>query len=160
LIGRADDLAAGKSYYQVEAEGVVEMLHEARRTEPTLFLLDELLRGTNTIERLAAGESVLRALLGGHGGMSPHAVVVATHDGELVSMLAGLYAPFHFRETVSSGGLSFDYHRHEGPASTRTAIALLEATGAPVDVVNAARTRASQLDVSKGETSSSRSRTA
>lgn len=147
LIGRADDLSAGKSYYQVEADGVVALLHESRESVATIFLLDELLRGTNTIERLAAGEAVLRALLGDHGGNSPHAVIVATHDGELVSMLADRYVPFHFRETIGPGGLSFGYQRHEGAASTRTAIALLEATGAPREVVEAARRRAGELDV-------------
>lgn len=150
LIGRNDDLAAGKSYYQVEADGVVALLKDASEVAPTLFLLDELLRGTNTIERLAAGEAVLRALLADHVGGSPHVVIVATHDGELVSMLRGLYAPFHFRETVASGGLTFDYRRRKGPASTRTAIALLEATGAPREVVEAARTRAEQLDSESG----------
>lgn len=150
LIGRNDDLAAGKSYYQVEADGVVAMLRDASSAQPTLFLLDELLRGTNTIERLAAGEAVLRALLATHEGGSPHVAIVATHDGELVAMLADGYAPYHFRETIGPEGLSFDYHRHVGPASTRTAIALLEATGAPPDVVAAARTRAEALDRAAG----------
>ncbi|MDX2059640.1 MAG: hypothetical protein SFV24_17650 [Gemmatimonadales bacterium] len=146
LIGRNDDLAAGKSYYQVEADGVVALLHAAASDRPTLFLLDELLRGTNTVERLAAGEAVLRSLLAGHAGHSPHVVVVATHDGELVQLLEGLYQPFHFRETIAAGGLTFDYLRREGPASTRTAIALLEATGAPREVIDAARARAAALD--------------
>ncbi|HET7043022.1 MAG TPA: hypothetical protein VFI13_13475 [Gemmatimonadales bacterium] len=146
LMGGNDDLAAGKSYYQVEADGVVGLLKEAREGDPTLFLLDELLRGTNTIERLAAGEAVLRALLADHGGATPHAVIVATHDGELVSMLEGLYSPFHFCETIGPGGLSFDYRRRVGPASSRTAIALLESTGAPKEVVEMARARAEQLD--------------
>jgi DNA mismatch repair ATPase MutS len=146
LIGRNDDLSLGKSYYQVEADGVVGLLDDAREELPTLFLLDELLRGTNTIERLAAGEAVLKELLSGHVTGSPHVVVVATHDGELVSMLDDLYLPFHFREMIGPGGLSFDYRRREGPASTRTAIALLESTGAPKEVVEAARARAEQLD--------------
>ncbi len=146
LIGRNDDLAAGKSYYQVEADGVVTMLNESRQDLPTLFLLDELLRGTNTVERLAAGEAVLRSLVADHAATSPHVVMVATHDGELVSMLAGLYAPFHFRETIAPDGLHFDYCRRIGPASTRTAIALLEATGAPQELVAAARARAEELD--------------
>jgi hypothetical protein len=147
LIGRSDDLSAGKSYYQVEADGVVALLADAQQHIPTLFLLDELLRGTNTIERLAAGEAVSRALLSGHDGCSPHAVIVATHDGELVTLLVDLSTPIHFRETIGPGGLSFDYKRHDGPATTRTAIALLEATGAPKQVVLAARARATQLDI-------------
>lgn len=150
LIGRNDDLALGKSYYQVEADGVVGMLHDAAAPTPTLFLLDELLRGTNTVERLAAGEAVLRALLAGPEGGAAHVVLVATHDGELVSMLSGLYQPFHFRETAGPEGLSFDYQRREGPASTRTAIALLESTGAPKSVVDAARARAEELDRARG----------
>jgi DNA mismatch repair ATPase MutS len=151
LIGRNDDLSTGKSYYQVEADGVVGLLKDAAEDLPTLFLLDELLRGTNTIERLAAGEAVLRALLACHGGSSPHAVIVATHDGELVSMLSDLYVPFHFRETIGPEGLTFDFRRREGPASTRTAIALLAATGAPNEVVEAARARAEQLDAASVE---------
>lgn len=146
LIGRNDDLATGKSYYQIEADGVVGLLRDATQEIPTIFLLDELLRGTNTIERLAAGEAVLRALLARHAEGSPHAVIVATHDGELVSMLSDLYVPFHFRETIEPAGLVFDYRRRLGPASTRTAIALLEATGTPAEVVSAARLRAEQLD--------------
>lgn len=149
LIGRADDLSAGKSYYQVEADGVVGLLNEATEERPTLFLLDELLRGTNSVERLAAGEAVLRALLADHAGGSPHVVIVATHDGELVSMLDGLYAPFHFQESIGPEGLIFDHRRREGPASTRTAIALLEATGAPPAVIRQARSRAEQLDATK-----------
>jgi len=111
LIGRADDLSAGKSYYQVEADGVVAMLEHAAGNEPTLFILDELLRGTNTIERLAAGEAVLRGLLAPRSSGNPHAVIVATHDGELVAMLEGLYAPWHFRETLDGEALRFDYRR-------------------------------------------------
>ncbi len=85
-------------------------------------------------------------VLTGVMGLAPHVVMVATHDGELVAMLGDSYAPFHFRETVAEDGLRFDYLRREGPASTRTAIALLEATGAPSEVIAAARARADELD--------------
>jgi DNA mismatch repair ATPase MutS len=146
LIGRSDDLSAGKSYYQVEAEGVVDLLRRSRTDPPTLFLLDELLRGTNTIERLAAGEAVLRALLeDSHDGVR-HTVVVATHDGELVSLLADCYEPWHFRESIGPEGLSFEYRRLPGPATTRTALALLEASGAPAAMLDLARVRAAELD--------------
>ncbi len=146
LIGRNDDLAAGKSYYQVEAEGVVELLRHSRAAVPTLFLLDELLRGTNTVERLAAGEAVLRGLLTNEQGISNHVVAVASHDGELVRMLRDLFRPIHFRETVADGMLQFDFKRHDGPATTRTAIALLQAAGASDEVVQMARRRATELD--------------
>ncbi|MDT8368715.1 MAG: hypothetical protein RQ745_05880 [Longimicrobiales bacterium] len=146
LMGRSDDLLAGKSYYQVEVDGIVALLREAEGEQPTLFLLDEILRGTNTTERLATGEAVLRAFLEGRSGRTPHIVAVATHDGELVARLSDLYTPWHFRETVEPGGLHFDFMRRAGPATTRTAIALLEASGAPAGVVDAARERARQID--------------
>jgi hypothetical protein len=146
LIGRADNLRAGKSYYQVEADRAVALLRQSQGPVPTLFLLDELLRGTNTIERLAAGEAILRALLDAGEGPARHVVLVATHDGELVGMVADRYRAWHFRETITPEGLDFDYRRRPGPATTRTAIALLEASGAPPQVVDAARRRATALD--------------
>lgn len=150
LIGRQDDLEGGKSYYQVEAEAVIRLLHEARDDIPTLFLLDELLRGTNTVERLAAGEAILRALPEGRGEHPAHAVVAATHDDELVALVRDLYAPVHFEETIGTEGFRFDYRLREGPARTRTAIALLEAGGAPVRVTASARERANELDAPGG----------
>jgi hypothetical protein len=58
--------------------------------------------GTNAVERIAAGEAVLRALLvpGIDGRPSPHAVLVATHDQELVDLLDGVYAAHHFTDTI------------------------------------------------------------
>lgn len=153
LMGRSDSLVAGKSYYQVEAEVVAGMLRDARGERPTLFLIDELLRGTNTVERLAAGEVILRALLGHDAHRSRHCAVVATHDGELVGMLEGWYAPFHFRESVTTEGLDFDHRRRSGPARTRTAIALLAATGVPPELIDAARRRAEALDLAQSDAS-------
>ena len=57
-LGRADDLLAGKSYYLVEVESILSLVLVSDRTEPHLFLLDELFRGTNAVERIAAGEAV------------------------------------------------------------------------------------------------------
>ncbi len=88
LMGRADDLIAGKSYYLVEAEAIVEML-TAAGGPPHLFLFDELFRGTNTVERIAAGTAVLMHLTGEAGRPGEHIVIAATHDGELVDLLEG-----------------------------------------------------------------------
>lgn len=146
LMSRADDLEGGRSYYQVEVDTVIGFLEEARDAEPTLFLLDEPLRGTNTLERIAAGEAVLNALLDSDAAHpSPHSVMVATHDDELRILLASLYEPWHFRETVTADRLLFDYRCRPGPARTRTAIALLERSGAPADVVASARARYESL---------------
>ena len=145
-IGRADDLAAGKSYYLAEVEAVLGLLRTAASGDASILLLDELFRGTNTIERLAAGEAVLRAMVVSANGAPGPAVVIATHDGELVSMLRDTYEPWHFQETIDESGLSFDYALCPGPATSRNAIALLEFQGAPHAVVEAARQRVRQLE--------------
>jgi DNA mismatch repair ATPase MutS len=150
-IGRADDPASGKSYYLVEVEAVLGLVTAARQAAPHLFLFDELFRGTNTIERIAAGEAVLAALL--HSGAaqapSPHVVIAATHDQELVDLLRGLYVPYHFTDRVGDEGLIFDYELRSGPARTRSAIALLRLRGAPADLVAQATARANALDRSR-----------
>ena len=132
-IGRADDPAKGKSYYLVEVESVLGMVHAARSTVPHLLLFAELFRGTNAVERIAAGEAVLRGLLAPTpaGGPSPHVVLAATHDQELVGLLDGIYAPHHFADTVGAAGLVFDYKLQPGAATTRNAILLLAQRGAP-----------------------------
>lgn len=142
-IGRSDDLVAGKSYYLVEVESVLALVDASRSTEPTLFVFDELFRGTNAVERIAAGEAVLRALL---QQQHPHVVLAATHDGELVDLLHDTYVVFHLSDTIGPGGLSFDYHLTPGPATSRNAIALLTLNGAPASLVEQALSRAAELD--------------
>jgi len=146
-IGRSDDLTEGKSYYLVEVEAVLELLKLSENANPHLFLFDELFRGTNTIERLSAGEAVLKALLLDAESRARHIVLAATHDGEMVQMLEETYDPYSFEETIEPGGLTFAYNLLSGPARTRSAIALLEIKGAPAEVVSQARARAAELDL-------------
>jgi hypothetical protein len=134
-IGRSDDLLAGKSYYLVEVEQVVSRLRASESPAQHLFILDELFRGTNAVERIAAGEAVLRELLVANGRRKPHFVFAATHDAELVGMLDDLYDPFHFADTITDDELTFEYRLRRGPATTRNAIALLKSRGAPASVV-------------------------
>jgi hypothetical protein len=147
-IGRADDPASGKSYYLVEVEAVLGLVRAASSVAPHLFLFDELFRGTNAVERIAAGEAVLVSLVSprADGSASPHIVLAATHDQELVDLLDGLYAPFHFTDTIDDAGLSFDYQLQPGASTTRNAIALLRLRGAPAELVARALERATELD--------------
>jgi hypothetical protein len=146
LIGRSDDLTHGRSYYLVEVQRVVEMLRYAAESRSTFFIFDELFRGTNTVERISAGEAVLTELLTGPDAARTHSAIVATHDGELVPLQEPLYEPRHFRERLSDSGVVFDYEIHAGQSRTRTALALLEAAGAPPRVLEMARARAAAMD--------------
>jgi len=145
-IGRADDLIAGKSYYLVEVEQVVSRLRASDEPVPHLFMLDELFRGTNAIERIAAGEAVLRQLLVADGAAKPHFAIAATHDAELVGLLADRYEPWHFTDTVTDTGLAFDYRLQRGAATRRNAIALLALHGAPKAVVSRALASAEAIE--------------
>jgi MutS domain V len=152
-IGRADDLLAGKSYYIVEVESLLELVQASSTPAPHLFLLDELFRGTNAVERIAAGQAVLEALLVGESGRTPHVVLAATHDGELVDLLPRAYAAYHFGDTVGREGLEFDHRLQPGPATTRNAITLLRLHGAPKRLVDRATECAATLDRQRGITS-------
>jgi DNA mismatch repair ATPase MutS len=141
-IGRADDLLHGRSYYQVEVEAVLALVRASRSGEPHLFLFDELFRGTNAVERIAAAEAVLFELTANH----THVIVTATHDGELVDLLSHSYVPYHFTDSLGPRGLVFEYRLQPGPATTRNAIALLKLGGAPDSLVSRALARAAELD--------------
>ena len=148
-IGRTDDLIAGKSYYIVEVEEVLARVKASTSPRPHLFLFDELFRGTNAVERIAAGEAVLRELVSDSGAGKHHVVLAATHDAELVDLLRGDFEACHFGDAIGPEGLTFDHRLAPGPATTRNAITLLELHGAPPSVVKAALLRAAELDRSR-----------
>jgi hypothetical protein len=146
LMGHADGLVAGRSYYLSEVLGAIELVRASETGEPHLFLLDELFRGTNASERIAAAAAVLEHLARVRDG-GRHLVVAATHDGELNDILAAWYAPFHFGDRFGAAGLEFDYRLTPGPATTRNAIRLLAANGAPDGLVHRAQGLADAFDV-------------
>ncbi|MEO8681687.1 MAG: hypothetical protein ABI665_21760 [Vicinamibacterales bacterium] len=145
-IGRSDDLLAGKSYYIVEVEALLGLVRLSESPSPHLFLLDELFRGTNAIERIAAGQAVLQELVEAGDTRPPHVVIAATHDGELVDLLPTLYDSYHFGDAIGADGLVFDHRLQSGRATTRTAIALLRQSGAPARLLRRAETVAARLD--------------
>jgi hypothetical protein len=150
-IGTSDDLLAGESYYGAEVDAVLAVVAASRSPVGTLFLFDELFRGTNALERIAAAEAVLHELIDDRITPKPHVVLAASHDIELVGYLTGVYAAFHFADGVGPDGLTFDYRIRPGISLTRNALALLERRGAPTSVVTRARERAARLDALRSE---------
>lgn len=135
-IRRRDSLKNGKSYYYVEIETINEFIKAANATGRCLFLIDEIFRGTNTLERLSAASSVLKYL--GERGM----VLVTTHDIELVHLLGDKYRMFHFQEQIKDGHHYFDYIIKPGTCRSRNAIKLLELYGYPAEIISEAYKRA------------------
>jgi hypothetical protein len=127
-----DDLEAGVSYFYAEVRRLKAILDDATRPgPPVLAIFDELLRGTNTRERLIASRAVLR-----HLRRSTAMALVSTHDLALVELggehPAG-WQDLHFRETIAEGRMHFDYTLRPGPVSSSNAIALLRLEGLDLD---------------------------
>jgi MutS domain V len=151
-IGRADDLLTGKSYYIAEVEALLELVRASEDSAPHLFLLDELFRGTNAVERIASGQAVLLQLLGPGETPPPHIVLAATHDQELVDLASSRFDAYHFGDSIGPDGLIFNHRLQHGPATTRNAIALLRLYGAPETLLTQAVTTAEMLDRQRGRT--------
>lgn len=118
-----DDLAGGDSYYMVEIKSIKRIIDQAGQDggRPVLCFVDEVLRGTNTVERIAASTQIMKKLAAGHA-----LCFAATHDIELTKLLRQEYDNYHFEERIEENDIFFPYLLLEGPASTRNAIALLK----------------------------------
>ena len=128
-----DDILAGESYFVAEVKSLRRILEYCRAQRCAVFV-DEILRGTNTPERIASSVAVLRTL---HETGS--LCLVASHDVELTSILAGVYDNYHFSEKFEGGEITFDYLLKEGPSRSANAIRLLESLGFEQRIVEEAR---------------------
>jgi len=133
-IRREDDLAAGQSYFFAEIQQILDFTRDEKDGQRYLFLIDEIFRGTNTIERIAASTAVLHYL--GQGQI----VLATTHDVELQALLVETFDMYHFNDQVVDGRYSFDYHLNAGPAQSRNAIKLLDISGYPKCIIHEAET--------------------
>ena len=107
---------------------------------PVLCCIDEVLRGTNTVERIAASAEILRCFAGRNV-----LCFAATHDLELTSLLGDVFDNYHFSEEIENGDVRFSYRLQPGPSTTCNAIALLGALGYDRTLVDSARTRADRF---------------
>ena len=118
----ADDITDNTSYYLEEVLSIKKALEASEEKAPYLFVLDEIFKGTNTIERVSGGKAILSYLNKG-----PHMVMVSTHDIELTELLSEeSYELFHFTEQIDKENLIFDHKLKKGKLKTRNAIRILE----------------------------------
>ena len=128
-----DDLESGESYYIVEIRSLKRILDEAQKEGNILCIIDEVLRGTNTIERIGASSRILGMLK--KENVLPFA---ATHDIELSYILENLYENYHFEEEIGERDVTFHYLLKKGRVTTRNAIRLLEMIGYDQEIVKQA----------------------
>jgi DNA mismatch repair ATPase MutS len=137
----SDDLMNNKSYYFEEVLTIKNMLDESLKDNSNLFLLDEIFKGTNTIERISAGTAVLTALNRGN-----NLVFVSTHDIELTDMLNKEFDLYHFSELVDNKTVDFDFKLKEGKLKNRNAIKILKINGYPDSIISEAIEISRHLD--------------
>jgi hypothetical protein len=124
-----DSLAEGRSRFYAEITRLKQVLDLASGAPPALFLLDELLAGTNSRDRRIGSEAVLRSLLG-RGAIG----LVTTHDlalAELADTVPG-GANAHFEDEVRGSEVAFDYRLKPGVVTRSNALALMRAVGLDV----------------------------
>ena len=129
-----DSVTEGVSLFMAELlriRDVVAAADDGTEAVPVLYLLDEILHGTNTAERQVAARAVIRHLLtkGAIGAVSTHDLTLAEAPD-----LEAAAVSVHFREQVVPGEdgrtrLTFDYRLRPGLATTRNALKLLDAVG-------------------------------
>ncbi|MEY8254336.1 MutS-related protein [Clostridium perfringens] len=125
-----DNILAGDSYFIAEIKSLKRLLDSLNGEIRVLAFVDEILKGTNTIERISASASILKYAENTNGRL-----LVATHDMELTQILE-TYENYHFSETVTEDGVTFDYKLKKGPSNTRNALKLLKAMNFNKEVVS------------------------
>ena len=136
-----DNLMEGESYYMAEIKAMKRILDAAEESGPRVVcFVDEVLRGTNTAERIAASAGIL-CYLRELGALC----MAATHDGELADILKDFYDNYHFDEDMQGDDVAFDYKIRKGAATSRNAILLLEKMGYSDKIVKTAEEMAERI---------------
>jgi hypothetical protein len=121
-----DSLADNRSRFYAEITRLREIADLASSARPALFLLDELLSGTNSHDRRLGAEAVIKSLVDrGAIGM------VTTHDLALSEIAAGIPGAInvHFEDHLEGGEIRFDYRLRGGAVERGNALALMRAIG-------------------------------
>jgi hypothetical protein len=124
-----DSLQQGTSRFYAEIQRLRDIMEMTKKL-PVLFLLDEILHGTNSHDREIGAEGVIRGLLD-RGAIG----LVTTHDlalARLADKLAPRAANFHFQDHLENGRMAFDYHLRPGIVEKSNALALMRAVGLEV----------------------------
>jgi DNA mismatch repair ATPase MutS len=124
-----DSLQEGQSRFYAEILRLRSICALAEEHPPVLFLLDELLDGTNSSDRLTGAQGIAHALLAA-GAIG----LISTHDLALTNIGDGANAlrNVHFEEHVENGEMRFDFRLRDGVVTTRNGVALMRMVGLKV----------------------------
>ena len=126
-----DSLTESISFFYAEVKRLKALLDEIEKSDyPVFFLIDEIFRGTNNIERLKGSSMYIKQL-----AKSNAVGAIATHDLELVNLSETIskVKNYHFKEDVKNGKMLFDYKINPGPCPTTNALKIMKLEGLPVE---------------------------
>jgi hypothetical protein len=125
-----DSLQDGRSRFYAEITRLREVVALTNGPRPVLFLLDELLSGTNSHDRQIGASAIVKALID-HGAVG----LITTHDlalAHIADALPGRAVNVHFADTLENGELHFDYRLQPGVVQRSNALDLMRAVGLEV----------------------------
>lgn len=131
-INISDSITDGISYFYAEVKRLKALLSEIKSENNLMafYLIDEIFKGTNNMERLIGSRSYIKALaeLNGTG-------LISTHDLELIKLEENIsqVSNYHFKEDLKNGRMHFDYKLKKGPSPTTNALKIMEIEGLPVE---------------------------
>lgn len=139
-----DDVVSGDSYFIAEIKSLKRIVDDAK-DKKSYYFVDEILKGTNTIERIAASFAIINYLIEKNS-----LAMIASHDIELTRMFGNDVKNIHFRESIKEDGdIDFDYKLKIGPSKTKNAIRLLGKMGFSKEIVDLSNMRAEVLSKEK-----------
>ena len=125
-----DSLVEGISHFYAEILRLRQILELTASTDGVLFLLDEILHGTNSSDRLAGSEAYVRGLLQ-RGAIG----IITTHDlalAKIAEELAPAASNIHFVDHIEEGRMVFDYRIYPGVVKKSNALDLMRSVGLDV----------------------------
>ena len=125
-----DSLQAGESRFYAEITRLRKIMDRAASAPPVLFLIDEILHGTNSHDRRIGGEAIVRGLVerGAIGLITTHDLALA----DIVDPLAPRAVNVHFEDHLEDGRMRFDYKMRPGVVRKSNAIELMRSVGLDV----------------------------
>lgn len=125
-----DSLQAGASRFYAEITRLRQIVELTNGTLPVLFLLDEILHGTNSHDRRIGAEGVVRGLIkrGAIGLVTTHDLALARIADELAPRAANV----HFEDHLEGGKMTFDYQLRSGVVQRSNALELMRSVGLDV----------------------------
>lgn len=134
VLSVSDDINSGQSYYYSEAQrikSIIDKCNNTPRERTNIVLVDEIFKGTNTIERISIANAVLKYFI----KLNNTIAIISTHDIELARSFDDILSTYHFSEKIEQAELQFNYKLVPGVEYTRNAISILRVCNYPEEII-------------------------